>query len=104
MKAKIAILGCGNPARRWDLPTLSELSKRGEIDFVALCDMDEKLAAENAARFGVPHYLSLEEMLDRHKDILVVDVVAGHPTHHVLGRMVAEHGKHVMVALRSRWR
>ena len=97
MKARIAILGCGNPARRWHLPTLGELSKRGQIDFVALCDMDEKLAAENGAKFGVPHYLSLEEMLDKHKDILVVDVVAGDPTHHVLGRMVAEHGKHVMV-------
>ncbi|MCE2425182.1 MAG: Gfo/Idh/MocA family oxidoreductase [Pseudomonadales bacterium] len=97
MKAKVAILGCGNPARRWHLPTLAELSKRGEIDFVALCDMDEQLAEENGRRYGVPHYLSLEEMLDRHKDILVVDVVAGDPTHHVLGRMVAEHGKHVMV-------
>ena len=73
------------------------MSKRGEIDFVALCDMDEQLAEENGRRYGVPHYLSLEEMLDRHKDILVVDVVAGDPTHHVLGKMVAEHGKHVMV-------
>ena len=97
MRAKIALLGCGNPARRWHLPTLAELSKRGEIDFVALCDLDEQLAAQSGAAYGVPYYTSAEEMLDRHKDILVVDVVTGDPTHHVLGRMMAEHGKHVMV-------
>ena len=97
MKAKVALLGCGNPARKWHLPTLSELSRRGAIEFVALCDLDERLAAESGARYGVPHYTSAEEMLDRHPDILVVDVVTGDPTHHVLGRMMAEYGKHVMV-------
>ena len=91
------MLGCGNLARRWHLPTLAELSKRGEIDFVALCDMDERLAAECGAAYGVPHYTSAEQMLDAHKDILVVDVVTGDPTHHVLGSMMAERGKHVMV-------
>ena len=97
MKAKVALLGCGNPARKWHLPTLGELSKRGEIEFVALCDLDERLATENGEKYGVPYYTSVEEMLDRHKDILVVDVVTGDPTHHVLARMMAEHGKHVMV-------
>ena len=97
MKAKIAILGCGNPAQQWHIPTLCELSKRGEIEFVALCDIDEKLAAETGARYGVPHYASLEEMLDRQKDILVVDVVTSDPLHHVLAKKVAEHGKHVLV-------
>ena len=97
MKAKVALLGCGNPARRWHLPTLSELARRGKIEFVALCDMDERLARENGAKYGVPHYTSAEQMLDRHKDIQVVDVVTGDPTHHVLGCMMAERGKHVMV-------
>ena len=97
MKAKVALLGCGRPARQWHLPTLAELSKRGEIEFVALCDMDEQLAAENGAKYGVPHYTSAEEMLDRHKDILAVDIVAGDPTHHTLASLFAEHGKHVMV-------
>ena len=97
MKAKVALLGCGNPARKWHLPTLSELSRRGAIEFVALCDMDERLARENGAKYGVPHYTSAEQMLDRHKDIQVVDVVTGDPTHHVLGCMMAERGKHVMV-------
>ena len=97
MRAKIALLGCGNPARKWHLPTLAELSRRGAIEFVALCDMDEQLATENGARYGVPHYTSAEEMLERHRDILAVDIVAGDPMHHTLACMFAEHGKHVMV-------
>ena len=72
MKAKVALLGCGNPARKWHWPTLAELAKRGEIEFVALCDMDERLATESGTAYGVPYYTSAEEMLDRHTDILVV--------------------------------
>lgn len=97
MKAKVALLGCGNPAQKWHLPTLSELAKRGDIEFVALCDMVEDVAAASGAQYGVPHYTSVEEMLDRHKDILVVDIVTGDPTHHVLACQLAEQGKHVMV-------
>lgn len=97
MKAKVALLGCGNPARKWHLPTLTELSRRGEIEFVALCDMDEQLATENGVKYGVPYYTNAEEMLDKHADILVVDIVAGDPTHHTLACLFAEHGKHVMV-------
>ena len=50
MKAKIGLLGCGNPSRSWYMPTLSELTKYGEIEWVALCDMDEKLAEEHGAK------------------------------------------------------
>ncbi|MCY4130493.1 MAG: Gfo/Idh/MocA family oxidoreductase [Gammaproteobacteria bacterium] len=97
MKAKVALLGCGNPAQKWHLPTLSELAKRGDIEFVALCDMVEDIAAASGTKYGVPYYTNLDEMLDRHKDILVVDIVTGDPTHHVLACQLAERGKHVMV-------
>ena len=95
--AKIALVGCGNPGRRWHLPTLSELAKRGALEFVALCDLDETLAAESGKKYGVPHYTNIEEMFDRHPDIMAVDIVTGDATHHVLARRIAEHGKHVMV-------
>ena len=95
--AKIALVGCGRPAQRWHLPTLSELAKKGAVEFVAVCDLDNTLAADAGKKYGVPHYTNVEEMFDRHKDIMAVDVVTGDPTHHVLGKLVAEHGKHVMV-------
>lgn len=51
MKAKLAIVGCGNPAQKWHLPTPHILAKHGELDFVALCDMNEPFeVAENYFR------------------------------------------------------
>lgn len=95
--AKIALVGCGPPSRRWHGPTLTELAKRGAIEFVALCDLDEALAAECGKTYGVPHYTSIDEMLDRHPEIMAVDIVTGDPSHHLLGREIADRGKHVMV-------
>ena len=97
MKAKVAILGCGNPSQRWHLPTMHTLAKHGELDFVALCDMNEPLAKQTGEAYGVPWYTSVEQMLEKHPDIRAVDVIVGDPFHHVLGRLIAEHGKHVMV-------
>ena len=97
MKAKVAILGCGRASQKWHLPTMHTLAKHGELDFVALCDMDEPLAKQIGEAYGVPWYTSVEEMLEKHPDIMAVDVITGDPFHHVLGRLIAEHGKHVMV-------
>ena len=95
--ARIAILGCGNPAQQWHLPTLAELAKQGLVEFTALCDLDAELAAKTGARYGVPHYSSVEAMLETHPDIMAVDIVTGDPTHHGIAKLIAEHGKHVMV-------
>ena len=97
MKAKVAILGCGNASQKWHLPTMQTLAKHGELDFVALCDMDEPLAKQTGEAYGVPWYTSVEQMLEKHPDIMAVDVITGDPLHHVLGSLIAEHGKHVMV-------
>ena len=45
-KAKIASVGCGWVARRWPLPTIAELTKRGDLDFIAVCDIDADSARE----------------------------------------------------------
>ena len=79
--ARIALIGCGRPARRWHLPTLNELAKKGAVDFVAVCDLDESLAAESGKTYGVPYYTRAEEMFEKHPDIMAVDVVTGDPTH-----------------------
>ena len=97
MKAKVAILGCGRASQKWHLPTMHTLAKHGELDFVSLCDMNEPLAKQTGEAYGVPWYTSVEQMLEKHPDIMAVDVIVGDPLHHVLGRLIAEHGKHVMV-------
>ena len=97
MKAKLAIVGCGTPAQKWHIPTLAELDKRDRVEFVALCDLDENLARTMGEQYEVPWYTSIDEMLDRHPDIQAVDIVTGDPSHHALGKLLAEKGKHVMV-------
>ena len=54
MKAKVAILGCGKASQKWHLPTMHTLAKQGELDFVALCDMDKSLAKQTGQIYGVP--------------------------------------------------
>ena len=43
-KAKIASVGCGIVAKRWHLPTIAELTKRGDLDWIAVCDIDAAVA------------------------------------------------------------
>jgi predicted dehydrogenase len=95
--AKLAILGCGNPAQQWHLPTMAELAKHGEVEFVAICDLDQDLAARTGQKYGIPHYSNVEEMLEKQPDIQAVDIVTGDPTHHGIAKLIADHGKHVMV-------
>ena len=80
MKAKVAILGCGRASQKWHLPTMHTLAKHGELDFVALCDMDKSLAKQTGESYGVPWYTSVEQMLEKHPDIMAVDVITGDPT------------------------
>ena len=96
-KAKIASVGCGWVAKRWHLPTIAELTKRGDLDYIAVCDADADTARAAGAEYGLPYYTDVEEMLDKHSDIDVVDISTGDYTHHPLAKMVAEHRMHPIV-------
>ena len=96
-KAKIASVGCGWVARRWHLPTIAELTKRGDLDYVAVCDADADAAREVGAEYGLPYYTDVEQMLEKHSDIDVVDISTGDYTHHPLAKIVAEHKMHPIV-------
>ena len=65
-KAKIALVDCGWVSKRWHLPTIAELAKRGDSDFVAVCDIDENTATEVGQQYGLPYYADVEQMLDKH--------------------------------------
>lgn len=55
-KAKITSVDCGWVARRWHLPTIAELTKRGDLDYVAVCDADADTAREVGEAYGLPYY------------------------------------------------
>ena len=45
-KPKIASVGCGWVAKRWHLPTIAALAKRGDLDYIAVCDIDANASRE----------------------------------------------------------
>ena len=102
-KARIGLIGCGGIARHSHLPTIEELAKReatkgqGALDFVAVCDIDENRASEIGGQYGVPYYTDAEEMMEKHKDIDVIDICTGDYTHHSVAKMAAEHKMHPIV-------
>jgi predicted dehydrogenase len=96
-KANIASVGCGGVAKRWHLPTIAELTKKGDLNFIAVCDIDEAKASEIGKQYGLPYYTNVEEMLEKHKDIDVVDICAGDYEHHTVAKIVAEHKMHQIV-------
>ena len=96
-KANIASVGCGGVAKRWHLPTIAELTKKGDLNFMAVCDTDEATASEVGKQYGLPYYTNAEEMLEKHKDIDVVDICTGDYEHHTVAKIVAEHKMHPIV-------
>ena len=96
-KAKIASVGCGWVAKRWHLPTIAELTKKGDLDYVAVCDADADTAREAGEAYGLPYYTDVEQMLEKHSDINVVDISTGDYTHHPIAKIVAEHKMHPIV-------
>ena len=51
-KASIASVGLGAVAQRWHLPTIAELTKKGDLNFIAVCDLDETKASETGKQYG----------------------------------------------------
>lgn len=96
-KANIATVGCGTVAKRWHLPTIAELTKKGDLNFIAVCDSDEAAASEAGKQYNVPHYTDVEQMLDKHKGIDVVDICTGDYEHHKVAKIAAERKMHPMV-------
>ena len=96
-KANIASVGCGTVATRWHLPTIAELTRKGDLNFIAVCDIDEAKASAVGKEYGLPYYTDAEEMLEKHKDIDVVDICAGDYEHHKVAKIAAEHKMHPIV-------
>ena len=73
MALKVGVVGMGSIGNRHaDCHAADELA-----ELVAVCDVLEKPADDAAERLGVPAYYSLDDMLDAHPDLDVVDVTTG---------------------------
>lgn len=100
-KIKIAVVGCGRISKN-HFGSIEEHSAHFEL--VALCDIDPAVLAEHAAKYQVPAYRDLEQMLEKETiDILAICTPSGvHPDQTV---MAAKHKVHVMTEkpMATRW-
>ena len=94
IKAKIGFIGCGGHANYRLYPAIKEV---GEIDLVAVCDINHERADGTARRWGVPKaYYDVDEMLDHEK--LDAAIICGVPQMHVeVGTHCLERGLHIYV-------
>lgn len=80
---KYALIGCGRIS-----PNHIAAAKSNNLDFVGICDIDEKMLFDKAAKFelkGVNQYIDYREMLENEKPELVA--------------IATESGKHAAIAL-----
>lgn len=95
-KARLGLVGLGRRAREV-LPTIMQAQGWGLLELVSVCDIVEEVARKVGEEHHVPYYTSADKMLEKEKDIDFVYICAGDYHHHILGKLAAEHGKHVLV-------
>lgn len=100
-KIRIAIVGCGRISRNH----FGSIEKHADqLELAAICDIDPAALADHAARYKVPAYRDVEEMLEREQlDLVALCTPSGiHPDQAVLA---ARHKVHVMTEkpMATRW-
>jgi predicted dehydrogenase len=80
---RVALVGCGFFARN-HLFSWTDLATAGEVELVAVCDIDPAKAGAAAKEFHVPQaYTDFDEMLAKEK-IDLIDIITRMDTHRVL--------------------
>jgi predicted dehydrogenase len=92
-KIKVGIIGSGGIFRGAHAPYY-EISERAQI--VAVSDVNEQAAKEQATRFNADAYTDYRHILDRN-DVVAVDVCTHPAPHHNIVVAAAEAGKHILV-------
>ncbi|MCW4026408.1 MAG: Gfo/Idh/MocA family oxidoreductase, partial [Candidatus Bathyarchaeota archaeon] len=69
--------------------------KKGRLELIAVCDLVEAKAREKGKMYNVPYFTDVEKML--RSDMDFVDICTGDHTHHVIAKLAAESGKHMLI-------
>lgn len=94
-KIKIGIIGCGGIANGKHMPSLSKL---GDVEMVAFCDLVEEKALKAKEEYGTPDakvYTDYKELL-KDKEIEVIHVCTPNRSHAPITIDSLHAGKHVM--------
>jgi len=93
-KLKFAVVGCGRISER-HLQALTSDNINAEL--VAVADINEERARSKTEKYHVPYYLDYHEMMKRHPEVDVIDILTptGYHAEHVID--LARYGKHIVV-------
>jgi predicted dehydrogenase len=90
----VGMVGCGFYAQN-HLHAWADLHREGAI-LSAVCDRDPARAEAAGAKFGVPHFTDMSEMLDT-VNIDLLDIATRMDTHQELAAIAAERGTAAVV-------
>jgi predicted dehydrogenase/nucleoside-diphosphate-sugar epimerase len=90
-KFRTAIVGCG----RISEIHIAALKALGDVEIVAVCDLDEKLARARAAQNGIPNIFTDMEIMMKEVRPDVVHVLTPPRSHLALIRIAAKHRAHI---------
>jgi len=93
-RPKMGVIGCGGISRA-HFRVAEELQKKGLLELVAVCDIVEAKAREKGEMYKIPYFTDTEKILRMDMDF--VDICTGDYTHHVIAKLAAEHGKHMLI-------
>jgi predicted dehydrogenase len=94
-KVRVAVVGCGFVAQKRHIPSFLRLKKKASI--CAVCDLNQDLARNVAAKFGIrAAYASLSEMLSNEK-LDAVDICTPPQTHASVAVQTMEAGCNVLM-------
>jgi predicted dehydrogenase len=95
-KLKIGIVGCGSIANAKHMPSLTKL---GDVEMVAFCDVVIERAQAAKENFGTPDakvYADYHDLLNDNPEIDVIHVCTPNKHHAPISIAALEAGKHVM--------
>ncbi|HBO72602.1 MAG TPA: oxidoreductase, partial [Acinetobacter sp.] len=61
-KIRIAVIGCGRISKN-HFGSIEQLNS--EYELIAVCDSNPDVLTDHAKRYGVPGYLSIDELLNK---------------------------------------
>ncbi len=89
---KFAVVGCGHIGKRH----IAVLDAEEKAEIVAICDIDEQKAREQANLYGLKYYTDYEEMLNN-ENFDMINIATPHGLHAEMAVLAARKKKHVLV-------
>ena len=92
-KLRFAVIGTGHLGS-FHARVYSLIKDKAGIDFVGVCDIDEKVAREAARKYNTRHFTDYHSLIDK---VDAVSIVVPTVLHHKIARDFLKAGKHVLI-------